>query len=181
MRAFCGKKQKPRIRPVALFLATFVVLVGGYYALILQPWCDRSLYGYLAANARAANTVLRWLAQDTHVSGVTVRSSRYAISIRRGCDGIEPAWLFCAAVIAFPAPWKRKVAILPAGVALILGLNLVRIVSLYFIGLEMPAFFPTAHLEIWPAVFMVAALILWGAWVGTTKGNSSVRKASSLK
>jgi exosortase H (IPTLxxWG-CTERM-specific) len=146
------------------FLLLFAVLVGAFYAVALWPPADRALYLYLEANAKVASDLLRALAQDTHSNGLTVLSPSYAISIRRGCDGLEPAWIFGAAVLAFPARVGRKAAVLPAGIALILAANLVRIVSLYFIGSRMPALFPVAHLEVWPAVFMVLILALWIRW-----------------
>jgi exosortase H (IPTLxxWG-CTERM-specific) len=147
------------------FLAVFGLLLGGFYAVILFPAADRAFYQCLCLNAQAANAILHGVGQATSVSEVTIRSAQYAVAIRRGCDAIEPAWFFCAAVLAFPGRWRRKPAGLAVGVVAILALNLVRIVSLYFIGLHLRWLFPTAHLELWPAVFIMAALGLWIAWI----------------
>ena len=151
--------------PALRFLAVFGLLLGVFYAAVFLPVCDRAFYRYLCVNARVANALLRGLGQSTTVAAVTIRSAQYAVSIRRGCDAIEPAWFFCAAVLAFPGHWRRKPAGLAVGIAAILALNLVRIVSLYFIGLHLPRFFPAAHLEVWPVVFIVVALALWIAWI----------------
>jgi exosortase H (IPTLxxWG-CTERM-specific) len=150
---------------VLQFLAFFGLLLGAFYAVMLLPWSDRVFYEYLLLNAKGSGAILRWLGEDVQRSGVTLRSVDYAISIRRGCDAVEPAWFFCAAVLAFPAPWRRKIAVLFGGTAAILALNFVRIVSLYFVGLRLPAFFPMAHLELWPALFIVGSLALWIAWM----------------
>jgi exosortase H (IPTLxxWG-CTERM-specific) len=147
------------------FLGTFAVLAGIFYVVALWSPFERMFYAYLAANARIVNALLRLFAQDTHVSGLTVLSPHFAISIRRGCDGLEPAWIFCSAVLAFPARARSKLAVLPLGVGLILVMNVARILSLYFIGLKMPAFFPVAHLELWPAAFMVVVIAIWLRWV----------------
>ena len=166
------KRKSSTSVPVMRFVAIFAALLGCFYGFVLVPCCDRVFYDYLTANARIANVMLRWLAQDTHVSGVTIRSAQYAISIRRGCDAVDPAWFFCAAVLAFPSRWRRKLAILPVGIALISALNLVRIVSLYFIGLHLPRFFPTAHLELWPVIFIIVVLLLWIAWIRSILAES---------
>jgi len=156
------------------FLVVFAVLAGSFYAVALWPPFEKGFYLYLEANARIVNVLLRMLAQDTHVHGLTVLSPEFAISVRRGCDGLEPAWIFSSAVIAFPARARRKAAVLPVGVALILAANLARVVSLYFIGARMPAFFPIAHLELWPAAFMVLVITIWLAWVrGLRQGEAS--------
>jgi exosortase/archaeosortase family protein len=165
-----AKKRDPsgrrRTRLAALYFALkFVGLLGLYYALILIPFFDRMLYGYLAANAWLSSAGLNLLGEHTRLSDVTIQSGAYFISVRRGCDGIEPAWFFCAALIAFPTPFKSKWAAMLLGSALILALNLLRIISLYLIGLHLPAFFGPAHLEVWPATFIVLVIGLWALWV----------------
>ncbi len=175
MRPFAAiSGQRPR--GAARFLFIFAILVGVFYATVIWPPFDRLFYLYLEANARIANALLRTLAQDTHVRGLTVLSPGYAISIRRGCDGLEPAWIFCSGVLAFPAPARSKAVVLPVGVAVILCTNLVRILSLYFIGARMPAFFPVAHLELWPAAFMVLVIAIWVHWIRAPKQTWELRR-----
>jgi exosortase H (IPTLxxWG-CTERM-specific) len=151
--------------PVFRFVLCFGTLMGLYYALALTPFCERLLYSYLEVNARVTGALLNWLGQNCRVSGVSVRSPHFAIAIRRGCDAVEPAWFFCAALIAFPGAFRRKALGMLAGVSLLLALNLVRIVSLYFIGWRFPGFFNTAHLELWPTLFILAAMVLWLGWI----------------
>ncbi len=157
------------VGPVWRFGLRFAGLMILFYVVVLTPFCDRLLYAYLTANAGIANAILNWLGQDSHVSEITIRSARFAISVRRGCDAIEPSWFFCAALISFPAPLGRKLLGVVAGAALLQALNLVRIVSLYFIGICYPRFFAPAHLEIWPATFIVIAILLWIKWINWTK------------
>jgi exosortase H (IPTLxxWG-CTERM-specific) len=159
--------------PVWRFLTVFGVLLGAYYALILLPASDRALYEYLRINARLANAILNALGQITQVDETTIRSADMSVSVRRGCDAIEPAWFFCAAVLAFPAPWRRKWFPLIAGTAVVLALNLARIVSLFLIGRWWPRFFPMAHLELWPAAFIVTAVLLWLWWIRSTLPEKS--------
>jgi exosortase/archaeosortase family protein len=155
--------------PVWRFGLKFGALMALFYILVLTPFCDRLFYSYLAANAWLASGILNLLGENSHVSEITIRSARFAITVRRGCDAIEPAWFYCAALLSFPAPLARKIAGLLAGAALLQVLNLVRIVSLYFIGLHYPRAFNPAHLEIWPAVFVLVAISLWVGWIGWTR------------
>jgi exosortase family protein XrtM len=154
--------------PVLFFGARFVALIVLLYAFLALPAADHALYGYLQANAWLSNGILNVLGQGTHVSDVTIASSTtpFAIAIRRGCDAVEPTWLLCAAILAFPGPWKRKLAGMLAGVVVLQLLNLVRIVSLYLVGSRFPSMFPSMHLEIWPALFIVVAIALFIGWKG---------------
>ncbi len=132
-------------KPVFLFGLKFGVLLALFYGLLATPFCERILYSYLEANAWLANAILSGLGQDTHVSEVTIQSPRFAMAIRRGCDAVEPTWLLCAAMLSFPAPWKHRILGMLAGIILLQLLNLVRIITLYWIGVHLPAFFNSAH------------------------------------
>ncbi|HTQ31260.1 MAG TPA: exosortase H [Opitutaceae bacterium] len=162
--------------PVLNFGLKFGALMALFYAVSLVPFFDRLLYVYLAANARLSGAILNWFGQASHVSEVTIRSARFAISVRRGCDAIEPAWFFCAAVLSFPAPWARKIPGLLAGAALILVMNLARIVSLFLIGVYSPRFFSVAHLEIWPVLFILAAILFWAIWIKWSRRHEPMQE-----
>jgi len=152
--------------PVLFFGAKFGALVLLLYGLLAIPFSERILYSYLEANAWMSNLILDALGQGTHVTEVTIQSPGFAIAIRRGCDAVEPTWLLCAAILAFPGSFKHKLAGMFAGIVILQLLNLVRIVTLYWIGIHFPAFFPSAHLEIWPTVFIIVAILFFVGWKG---------------
>jgi len=162
-----------RNKVVLRFGLTFGLVTAIYYVLALTPWVDGDLFpAYLRANAWVSNTLLNWLGQSCQADGTTIRSPQFAITIKRGCDALEPSWLFCAAVLAFPATWSSRLLGMIVGVTAILTLNLVRIVSLYFIGIHIPGLFETMHLEVWPVLFILVALLLWIAWVSRNRRTS---------
>jgi len=170
--------MKPRYRqpfpPMVGFALRFILLMSLYYALVLLPFFDRLLYSYLCANARITNGILNVLGTDSHVFEATIRSARFVMNVRRGCDAIEPAWFFSAAVICFPGPWAAKVPGLLLGTIVILAFNLIRLVSLYIIGIRYPKVFAVAHLEIWPAGFILLAVLLFLGWIAWTRGSRRV-------
>jgi exosortase/archaeosortase family protein len=151
---------------VLVYGAKFGVLVLALYLVLAVPTAEDVLYDYLKANAWVSNLILDMLGQGTQVTDVTIRSPNFAIAIKRGCDAVEPTWLLCAAIMAFPGPWRRKLAGIGIGSVALQALNLIRIVTLYWIGSRLPAFFLPAHLEIWPAVFIIAAILLFVGWKG---------------
>jgi exosortase/archaeosortase family protein len=50
------------------------------------------------------------------------------------------------------------------GIILLQALNLVRIITLYWIGVHLPSFFNSAHMEIWPTAFIIVAITLFVGW-----------------
>lgn len=147
----------------------FGLLMALYYGVILIPFFDRLLFGYLGESAQVGASILNLLGNHVQVAETSIRSAEFSITVRRGCDGIEPFWFFCAGVLAAPASWSRKIPGIMVGAVLILSLNLVRIVSLFLIGLHSPGLFSTAHLEIWPAIFIILGIALWVGWISWAK------------
>ncbi|QTR50220.1 exosortase H [Candidatus Thiothrix anitrata] len=112
-----------------------------------------------------------WLmsAFDSHVatSGKIISSTLngFAVSIEPGCNGVEAMIVLLAAIIAFPAPFVYKVYGLLAGFVAIQGLNLVRIISLFYLGQWSQELFDWAHLYIWQALIMLDALVVFLVWI----------------
>jgi exosortase H (IPTLxxWG-CTERM-specific) len=151
--------------PVLRFGISFAILVAAYYAIAVTDVFDHLLVRLLHWNALASCALLNLFGQDCHISDTYIRSQKFAVNIRRGCDAAEPVWFFVAAVLSFPAPVRSKLAGITVGAALITAANILRISSLFMIGAYFPQFFPTAHLEIWPAMLIVLAAVLWIAWL----------------
>lgn len=160
--------------PVLRFVLKFGILLAAFYGLSATAYFDRMLYSYLEANAWLSNTILRCFGQQTHVSEVTIESPQFAIVLRRGCDAVEPTWLFCAAVFSFRAPLIRKLPGALAGIVVLQVLNLVRIVTLYWIGLRFPDIFDSAHTDIWPTAFVVVAIVLFICWIEWSAGGKRI-------
>ena len=154
--------------PVFRFGMNFGMWLALFYALLTTPFFDRTLYGYLEANAWLAHANLHGMGQPTHVSEVTIQSPQFTMAIRRGCDAVEPTWLLCAAMISFPAPFPHKLMGMLTAIVLLQILNLVRIVTLYWIGIHLPGLFNSAHMELWPTAFIVVAIVLFVAWKETS-------------
>jgi exosortase/archaeosortase family protein len=155
--------------PVLLFGAKFGGFMLLLYGVLALPYSEKALYSYLEANARASNFILNIFGQGTHVTDVTIRSPGFAIAIRRGCDAIEPTGLLCGAILAFPALFRRKLAGMAAGLVILQTLNLIRIVTLFWIGSHFSkGLFNSVHLEIWPALFIVVAIVCFVGWRGWT-------------
>ncbi len=155
--------------PVIRFVVVFAVLMGVFYGFFYTPpWespgIDRTIDRYLEAYAAVSGAVLRGLGNDARVSGPFVTSSRFSVKIVRGCDALEATALFVSAVLAAPVARRRKVPGVVGGVVLLALANLLRIVSLFYIGIYYRGWFETMHIEVWQSVFIVLAIALWVLW-----------------
>ena len=141
---------------VALFAAE---LTAPVQSAVVLPWTDA-----LARLSAGLITIF-----DPHVSvfGKILQSTRngFAISIEAGCNGIEAAIILIAAMLAFPAPWKHRVIGILAGLSAVQALNIVRVVSLFYLGQWSVRAFEWAHFYLWQALIMLDVLIVWLLWV----------------
>src|SRR6185436_11852916 len=113
--------------------------------------------------------------------GKVMRSTRngFAVSIEAGCNGVEATIVLIAAMLAFPAPWKNKLVGLAAGIVAVQGLNILRVISLFYLGQWDYKVFEWAHLYVWQALIMLDVLVVWLIWVRTLPGARDDRAPPS--
>lgn len=148
------------------FLGLFILFMAIYYFIsTTSTMKDRFFPWYLEANARASVTVLNVFGYpDLSRDGARVISPRGAITVARGCDAMEPAALFISAVLASPVSWGSRFLAAVLGTALLLTINLIRIISLFLCAVHWKSAFDIMHLDVWQALFIFLAIFLWAIW-----------------
>lgn len=68
-------------------------------------------------------------------------------------------------MVAFPASWRLKLIGIAIGILAVQGVNLLRIISLYYLGKWNMQVFEFAHLYLWQALIMLDVLIVWLLWM----------------
>lgn len=164
------RRESGSSAPMLRFLLLFVLyqavlftleLLQPVQALVIVPWTEllarlsSGLVTVLDANVVAQGKVLRHTANG------------FAVSIEAGCNGIEATIVLLAAILAFPAPWRHKAVGFLLGLVAIQTLNLVRIISLFYLGQWDYDVFEWAHLYLWQALIMLDALIVFLVWLRT--------------
>jgi exosortase H (IPTLxxWG-CTERM-specific) len=152
------------------FFVLFTVLLVGLFTLeILQP---AEKYVILPFTSFIAD-VSAWIVQffDDNVTSVSNvirdKTTGFGVRIERGCNGIEALIILFAAIFAFPAPIKNKLVGFTIGFFAIQGLNMVRIVSLFYLGQWNQVAFEWFHLYLWQALIILDALVVWLIWLRT--------------
>lgn len=154
-------------------LLRFVVLLAGLFALFnvaFYGWIAESNFfaKYLALNARASAPLIRTFEPDAVADGNVLRSARFPLEIKHGCDALQPTAFFVLAMLASPVsiPIRRRIPVILAGAAALLVLNIFRITTLFFAGLKFSReTFEIFHEDIWQAVFIFLPLVFWISWV----------------
>jgi exosortase H (IPTLxxWG-CTERM-specific) len=140
---------------IALF--TTLLLVLNLYT-GFDDWLNRATAAMLAG-------ALWLLGAGGQTVGTIVTSKVFSAEIITECTAIFPIMIFLAAVIAYPSRWKQKLWGIVLGVPAILFVNLIRLVSLFYIGYWFPSVFETAHLLVWQSLIIFFAVLFWLVWV----------------
>ncbi len=152
------------------FFIIFLVIQGVLFTLeVLHPVRVFFVIPFTEMVAHISAWVVQLFDSDVISQGILLRDRKtgFAVSIESGCNGIEAALVLIAAILAYPAPWRHKLTGLVAGLLAIQLLNLVRIISLFYLGQWNQQAFEWAHLYVWQGLIMLDALIVFLIWLKT--------------
>lgn len=118
------------------------------------------------AIARLTSAMLNLLGQSTSVVETTVQSRVFGINVVAACTGVFLTGLFLIAVAVLPTHWRAKLVGAGLGITGIFSVNLIRLVSLYFVGVYWPNVLDPVHQLVWQSLVIVLAVALWLWWAG---------------
>ena len=154
----------------------YFIFLGGLFGLETTPSAQSFTVGtWTQFLADFSGGLMQLFDGKVVVQGSDIRNSQtgYAVSIKSGCNGVEAAMILAAAILAYPAPWLKKLLGMVIGVLAIQVLNVLRIISLYYLGAWSQKALDIAHLYVWPGLIILDALViflLWIYWLGEKRG-----------
>lgn len=150
------------------FLIRFLLAQGLLFGIeMLQVIQNTLILPWTYMLARLSGSLISLVDTDVAITGKVVSSTLngFAVSIEPGCNGVEAMLVLLAAILAFPASWRYKLWGLAWGFVAIQGMNLLRIISLFYLGQWSRELFDWAHLYIWQALIMLDALVVFLIWL----------------
>jgi exosortase H (IPTLxxWG-CTERM-specific) len=178
-RGLRGDAQARKVAPTR-FVILFVVILAVLFAAELTPPVQNAVVlPWTEALARISASLATLFDSQVAAYGKILqsRANGFSVSIEAGCNGIEAAIILIAAMLAFPAPAKHRAIGIVAGLAAVQALNVVRVISLFYLGQWNMKAFEWAHLYLWQALIMLDVLIVWLVWIRTLPPRPSPRHA----
>ena len=150
------------------FFLVFLALQLTLFGINMLGWVQQHLVlPWTALLARICAGLVTWFDSTATAAGKVLWNAQtgFGVSIEPGCNGIEACIVLFAAVIAFPSTWRHKLVGLAAGFVAVQGLNVVRVISLFYLGQWNTQVFNFAHEYLWQALIMLDVLVVWLLWV----------------
>jgi exosortase H (IPTLxxWG-CTERM-specific) len=157
---------------VLFLLKFFLILVAAYLLIAWNPVNDHVIVPFTTAIAHMSAFLLNLLGQKVSVHDTVIGSTRFAVNINNGCNGVEAMLILLASIVAFPASLRARAIGLALGAILIQVVNAIRIVTLFLLGVYHPKIFDMFHTAVWQILVILAAIVfflIWSARVGKTR------------
>ncbi|MFC4634828.1 exosortase family protein XrtF [Dokdonia ponticola] len=177
-------KYKSVLRFILTFVGSYFILVL-VYNLYLTYGASDTYYPDIITHtvAQQSESVINTLGYDIKVEPSKVvpamnliMDNKVLAYVVEGCNAVSVMLLFISFMLAFFDGWKRTLLFIFGGVALIYGMNIIRI-ALLTIGIyEYPAYTELLHGTIFPAVIYGTVFLLWLGWIRSYKKQPSIKK-----
>lgn len=146
---------------VVKFIVTYVVLMGGFFALLrFQPISGTGdLYAIYESGLIASSVkLLNFLGLTAWGEGSLLFLPNITFDVRFGCNGLEAVLIYAVAILSFPAGWIKKLIGIAVGFIIIQVINLLRIVGLAYSGVYYRDIFDLLHIYIAQGIMIAVAL-----------------------
>lgn len=167
------------------FLWVFPVCVVAGFALLEAPFARPAVNGFTALLVKITAFLVRLFGGTAAAQFKVLRnpSTGFAITVEDTCNASNVVILLWAAVLAFPASWRQRAKGIVAGTLVLHAVNLLRIVSLYYLGQYRAEWFEFAHIYVWEGLMMLVTLVVFWSWVQGNRemktGQAAARRAAS--
>lgn len=178
------KKNKPKPKGTSVFSAVknsvsrffknplnaivfkFAGLMLLFYACWISPFFQTQIVENVAKfYASASGSIIKLFNYPVLIVGDTLGYSNFSISIKNGCDAIEATAILLCGILVYPSKWKYKGIGLLVGLVILVIINLVRIISLFFNGIYIPSIFELMHTGVWQVLFIIFPVVIIFRWI----------------
>lgn len=149
------------------FFLLFLLILAGLFAFELTPPGQALVRPWAALLAGFSAALIAPFDAGVVSCGNIIRDTAngFGVAIEAGCNAVEACIVLAAAMLAFPAPRRHKLLGLLLGMVAVQAANILRIVSLFYLGQWRVDAFEFAHLYLWQGLIMLDVLAVWLIWV----------------
>jgi exosortase H (IPTLxxWG-CTERM-specific) len=147
------------------FLFLFPVCLAAGFALLEAYPVAFAIAKFTSSLVTISGALIHLFGGRALVDGAILASPEgFAVRVENGCNAVNVTILLWSAILVYPAPWIQKLKGLSAGTLILHAINLLRIISLYYLGRYNRSWFEFAHLYLWESLIVVDTLVIFWGW-----------------
>lgn len=163
-------KATPAIRFLLIFTGSYLVLnlLYGLYIESQYPLPD----ALTTSVSKQVGAITNFLGRSTEVSIHPVKPTLSlkegddtVVNVYEGCNGVNVSIVFLSFIVAFGGRIRQMSWFLPVALMLIHGVNLARLLVLYFLSVSGSRYFHYFHKYLFTAFIFAFVFLLWWAWI----------------
>ena len=123
------------------------------------------VYWLNTATADVTGFFLKIIGMTARVSETIVSLPNFSVEVVGECTGLYEMLIFLAAMIAYPAGWRKKLIGAGLGIPFLYAVNMVRMVFIMVVGNWSPKTFDFMHLYFWQVAMILIIVSAWVLWI----------------
>jgi archaeosortase B (VPXXXP-CTERM-specific) len=158
-----AQSDRKILRFCLIFVGLLIVLTTTFPYLTEE--FNPQVYWLNAATAEVTGFFLKPFGMTTRVSSTIVSLPNFSVEVVGECTGLYEMLIFLAAMIAYPAGWRKKVIGAVLGIPFLYAVNIVRMVLIMVVGNWSPKTFDFMHLYFWQVAMILIIVSAWVLWI----------------
>jgi exosortase H (IPTLxxWG-CTERM-specific) len=161
------------------FLVLFPICLVAGFALLQAPPVAIAIDAFTRSLVQLCGGAIHLFGGRAVVTGAILQSpvNGFGVKVENGCNAVNVTILLWAAILTYPAPWLEKLKGLVAGSVALHAVNLLRIVSLYYLGQYNRNWFDFAHFYLWESLIVLDTLVIFWLWAVVVRRSGPQRNA----
>ncbi len=162
------------------FLGWFILIAALSYLIVYLPPVREHVIGpFTLGITWVSGVIIQLFGGEVRIVGNMLAIKGFAVQVLDMCNGVEATIVLWSALLAFPAPWYYKLKGLIIGTLAVHSVNIIRIISLLYLGAYDREIFHWVHWYLWDALIMLDILIVFLAWLRFMPTQTQVKPAAT--
>ncbi len=163
------------------FLALFPLALIVGFGLLQVPVVEAAVARFTVSLVGICGAVIHACGGHAMVIGDVLQSpsNGSGVKVENGCNAVNVTILLWAAILTYPAPWLQKLKGVAAGTLALHAVNLLRIISLYYLQQYNQQWFDFAHFYLWEGLIVLDTLVIFWIWAALVRRSGSGRDAAA--
>lgn len=157
------KAHKSIIKFCLIFLGLLVILTTTFP--FLSDKFNPQLSWLMVATADLTGFLLKLFGMTVNISGRVVSLNNFSMEVVGECTGLYEMLIFLAAMIAYPASYKKKLIGAGLGLPLLYVINVIRMMFIAVVGNWSPQTFDFMHMYFWQVAMILIIVSVWVLWI----------------
>jgi exosortase H (IPTLxxWG-CTERM-specific) len=119
---------------------------------------------FLAFNASVTTAIVNLMGARAATDGAMILAGESSFRVIAECTSLIPTGVLVSMIVAWPSTLKQKMTGLGLGITLLFLVNVVRIVSLFYVAKVAPGHLDFAHFYVWGALTVLLIVAIWYHW-----------------